>query len=69
MTKNYDLDEALTSLGEMLELAGRTDEARASYEQALAEFERKGSVPDVEATRRRLAELGRASQDRGEPSR
>jgi class 3 adenylate cyclase/tetratricopeptide (TPR) repeat protein len=49
--------EAARGLGEVLELAGRTDEARAAYEQAIEFFERKGVVPDAEAMRRRLADL------------
>jgi len=49
--------EAFTALGEVLELAGRGDEARAVYEQAIEAFERKGSLADVEATRRRLEQL------------
>ena len=49
--------EAARAFGEVLELAGRTDEARAAYVQAIKFFERKGVVPDAEATRRRLAAL------------
>jgi class 3 adenylate cyclase/tetratricopeptide (TPR) repeat protein len=49
--------EAFTALGEVLELAGRRDEARAVYEQAVDAFERKGSLPDLEATRQRIAAL------------
>jgi tetratricopeptide (TPR) repeat protein len=50
--------EAAGALGEVLELAGRRDEARAAYEQAVELFERKGSVPDADSMRRRLADLG-----------
>jgi len=49
--------EAFTALGEVLELAGRKDEARAVYEQAIEAFELKGSLPDLEATRQRIAAL------------
>ena len=48
---------AAAALGEVLELAGRPDEARAAYEQAVESFERKGSVPDAEAIRGRLAAI------------
>jgi Flp pilus assembly protein TadD len=49
--------QAWAALGEALELAGSTDEACASYEQAVELFERKGSVPDAESMRRRIAKL------------
>jgi class 3 adenylate cyclase/tetratricopeptide (TPR) repeat protein len=49
--------EAFTALGEVLELAGRADEARAIYEQAIEAFELKGSLPDLEATRQRIGAL------------
>jgi class 3 adenylate cyclase/tetratricopeptide (TPR) repeat protein len=49
--------DAFTALGEVLELAGRRDEARAVYEQAIEAFELKGSLPDLEATRQRIAAL------------
>jgi class 3 adenylate cyclase/tetratricopeptide (TPR) repeat protein len=45
---------AAAALAEVLELAGRDEEARTYYERARASFERKGSLPDVEAMRRRL---------------
>jgi hypothetical protein len=41
----------------VLELAGRRDEACAVYEQAIEAFELKGSLPDLEATRQRIAAL------------
>ncbi len=47
--------QASVALAEVLELAGRADEARAYYGAAIESFERKGSLPDAEATRRRLA--------------
>jgi class 3 adenylate cyclase/predicted ATPase len=49
--------EAARALGEVLGLAGRTDDARAAYERALDSFERKGMVPDAADVRDRLAAL------------
>ena len=49
--------EAAAALGEVLELAGREDEARSFYEQALASFECKGSLPDIKATQQRITNL------------
>jgi TolA-binding protein len=49
--------DALYDLAEVLQLAGRTDEAAATFEQALAQYELKRTVPLVEQTRARLAEL------------
>jgi class 3 adenylate cyclase/tetratricopeptide (TPR) repeat protein len=46
--------QALAVLAEVLEQAGRRDEAGAVYEQALERFELKGSVVDAEAIRQRL---------------
>ena len=50
--------QALSALGEVLELAGRVDDARACYEQAVEAFQRKGVLPDAEVARRRVVELG-----------
>jgi class 3 adenylate cyclase/tetratricopeptide (TPR) repeat protein len=50
--------QAWAVLAEVLELGGRTDEARTSYDQALEQFELKGSVADAEETRRQIAALG-----------
>jgi class 3 adenylate cyclase/tetratricopeptide (TPR) repeat protein len=47
--------DAFAALAEVLDLAGRTDEARAAYEEALAAFERKQDVPEAAAMRARLA--------------
>jgi tetratricopeptide (TPR) repeat protein len=47
--------DASAALGEVHELAGRKEEARSFYERALGSFERKGSLPDIEATRQRIA--------------
>jgi len=49
--------QAQSALGEVLELAGRVDQACASYEQAVDAFERKGVLPDAEAARQRLKQL------------
>jgi tetratricopeptide (TPR) repeat protein len=49
--------ETAAALGEVLELAGREDEARSFYEQALVSFERKGSLPDIKTTKQRIADL------------
>ncbi len=49
--------EAFAALGEVLELAGRANEARVVYEQAVEAFELKGSLPDTEATHQRIAAL------------
>jgi class 3 adenylate cyclase/predicted ATPase len=46
--------QALAVLAEVLELAGRNDEARATYEQALERFELKGSIPDADEMRQHL---------------
>jgi class 3 adenylate cyclase/tetratricopeptide (TPR) repeat protein len=50
--------EAALTLGEVMELEGRTDEACAAYERAIESFERKGMLPDAEAAGRRLEALG-----------
>jgi class 3 adenylate cyclase/predicted negative regulator of RcsB-dependent stress response len=44
--------------GDVLAALGRAEEARAELERAASDFERKGSIPDAERARRRLAELG-----------
>jgi tetratricopeptide (TPR) repeat protein len=49
---------AAAALGEVLALAGRKDDARSFYEQALTSFERKGSLPDIKTTRQRKEGLG-----------
>ena len=49
--------QALAVLAEVLEQAGRCDEASAVYEEALERFELKGSVVDAEAIRRRLGSI------------
>ena len=45
------------ALAEVLQLAGRTEEARAEGERALELYEQKGVVPAIERTRALLAEL------------
>jgi predicted RNA polymerase sigma factor len=47
--------DAHAVLGEVLELAGKTDDARRSYERAIEFFDLKGSVVDADKIRRRLA--------------
>jgi class 3 adenylate cyclase/predicted ATPase len=49
--------QAANTLAEVLELAGRRDEARSFYERALELLERKGAVVDAEATRQKIAAL------------
>jgi class 3 adenylate cyclase/tetratricopeptide (TPR) repeat protein len=44
--------------GQILEAAGRGDDARAAFEEALARYERKGNVPAAERIRSTLAALG-----------
>jgi class 3 adenylate cyclase/tetratricopeptide (TPR) repeat protein len=44
-------------LAEVLELAGKGDEARTALEEAVARFERKGNVVMAERVRRRLDEM------------
>ena len=46
--------DALYDLAEVLQLAGRTDEAAAAFEQAFEQYERKRALPLVEQTRARL---------------
>jgi class 3 adenylate cyclase/tetratricopeptide (TPR) repeat protein len=48
---------ALSDLGEVVEAAGRTDDARRAFEKALTRYESKGNVVMAERTRARLAEL------------
>ena len=54
---HHQRGRAFESLGEILQLAGRNDEARAAYERALASFERKEALPEVAAIRERLSSL------------
>jgi tetratricopeptide (TPR) repeat protein len=56
--------EAYLSLGEVLRLAGRMEEARDAFESALAPFARKGFELSADAVRTKLAEL----QSSGSPS-
>jgi hypothetical protein len=48
---------ALESLGEVRASSGEPDAARAAYERALHEHERKGAVPYAERSHTLLAEL------------
>lgn len=56
--------EAYLSLGEVLRLDGRPEEAREAYESALAILERKGFELSADAARAKLAEL----QSSGSPA-
>ena len=49
--------DSLVDLAEVLELAGKADEAVLALEQALALYERKGNLVMVERTRARLQDL------------
>ena len=53
--------DALVDLAEVLEVAGKPDEAKAALEQALALYERKGNLVMAERTRAKLAELESAA--------
>jgi tetratricopeptide (TPR) repeat protein len=46
--------QAACVLAEVLDAGGRSEEARAAYEQALELFEQKGSIVDADRIRRRL---------------
>jgi class 3 adenylate cyclase/tetratricopeptide (TPR) repeat protein len=58
---HHQRGHAFASLGEVLELARRNDEAREAYERALESFERKEALPEAEEMRARLAALGGAT--------
>ena len=49
--------EVLSDLAEVLEIAGRSDEAAVAYRQALDLYEQKGIIPLARHTRERLAAL------------
>jgi class 3 adenylate cyclase/tetratricopeptide (TPR) repeat protein len=49
--------DALYDLGEVLEAAGRRDEAAATFQDALAVYQRKGIIPFARRTRERLFAL------------
>jgi class 3 adenylate cyclase/tetratricopeptide (TPR) repeat protein len=49
--------DCFADLGEVLRLAGKKEDASASFEQALALYEQKGNVVMVEHARARLAEV------------
>ena len=51
--------EALEVKGRVLAAAGRADQARSAYREALNRYERKGVLPSLERVRRRLAALDR----------
>jgi class 3 adenylate cyclase/tetratricopeptide (TPR) repeat protein len=57
-TDSWDIGPgALLNFGEVLELAGRRDDARRVTREALDIYEQKGIVPLIEQVRGRLAEL------------
>jgi class 3 adenylate cyclase/tetratricopeptide (TPR) repeat protein len=53
----FDQGQALWALGDVLQAAGRPQEAREAFEQALDRFERKGDVMDATRMREALAGL------------
>ena len=59
---------ALETLGEVLELAGKRNEASVALEDALALYERKGNLVMAERTRARLIVLEKASAQAGTSS-
>jgi class 3 adenylate cyclase/tetratricopeptide (TPR) repeat protein len=53
----WEQADALSDLAQVLETAGRHDQAAAAYRQALELYERKGIIPLARRTRERLAAL------------
>ncbi len=53
----FDQGEVLWALADVLDAASRPDEARATFQQALDRFERKGDVMDAARIREALARL------------
>jgi class 3 adenylate cyclase/tetratricopeptide (TPR) repeat protein len=53
----HDTGNCLSDRAEVLRLLGRVDEARATLEEALAVYVRKGIVPSIAGTRALLSEL------------
>jgi class 3 adenylate cyclase/tetratricopeptide (TPR) repeat protein len=58
---HQELGDALSDQAEVLELAGDLEAARASLEQALEAYERKGARWDVDLTRRELERVASTS--------
>ena len=52
------LGDCLLDLAEVLELAGRRDEAIPFAEEALGHYERKGILPSIHLARARISRLG-----------
>ena len=63
LTKIYETDslkfqgDAYCDFAEVLEAAGRRDEAIAAWQEALERYERKGVIPLARRVRERLASL------------
>ena len=53
----WNQGDGLCDLAEVLEIAGRSDEAGVAYRQALDLYEQKGIAPLARRTRDRLAAL------------
>ena len=49
--------DAWVTLGEVLALGRKSDEAKTAFEEALGRYERKGNLVLADRTRRRLTEL------------
>jgi hypothetical protein len=54
--------DALVDLAEVLEVAGRREEAAAEVEKALERYERKGNLVMAERARSRLEDLREATE-------
>jgi tetratricopeptide (TPR) repeat protein len=57
--------EVVADLGEVLQCAGRDDEAAASVEEAIRLYDLKGNAASAAALRKRLAHLGAATVETG----
>jgi tetratricopeptide (TPR) repeat protein len=63
------LGDALMDLAEVVELAGRREEAAAETEKALSLYQRKGNLVMAERARTRLAEISAPPPERSPPLR
>jgi DNA-binding CsgD family transcriptional regulator len=66
MTIPFDRARTLVALGSLLRRMGRKRDARATLEEAHAEFEQLGAVLWAEAARAELARIGGRAASRGE---